>query len=45
MSEKEKAVIEKFKTILPQLTELEIEKLLSFGEGLAFFVKKREEQL
>ena len=36
MSEKEKEIIETFEKILPKMTELEREKLLSFGEGMAF---------
>ena len=43
MSEKEKKVIESLKVILPQLTELEREKLISYGEGMAFLAEKREE--
>lgn len=36
MSEKEKQIMETFGKVLPNLTELEKEKLLSFGEGMAF---------
>lgn len=43
MSEREKKVIENLKVILPKLSELEVEKLLSYGEGMAFMVAKREE--
>ena len=38
MSEKEKKILETFSEVLPKLTELEQEKLLSFGEGMAFKV-------
>lgn len=36
MSEKEKEIIETFINLLPKLTELEREKLLSFGQGMTF---------
>lgn len=36
MSEKEKQIMETFGKVLPGLSELEKEKLLSFGEGMAF---------
>lgn len=36
MSEKEKQILEHFGEILPKLSEMEKEKLLSFGEGMAF---------
>lgn len=36
MSEKEKQILEHFGEILPKLNEMEKEKLLSFGEGMAF---------
>lgn len=45
MSEKEKKIMESFEKVLPKLSELEKEKLLSFGEGMAFAVERREEEL
>ena len=46
MSEKEKKILRTFEEILPDMTELEREKLLSFGEGIAFKTaeQKKEEQ-
>lgn len=36
MSEKEKKILKTFEQVLPDMSELEREKLLSFGEGIAF---------
>lgn len=36
MSEKEKEILSTFEKVIPNLTEMEKEKLLSFGEGMAF---------
>ena len=36
MSEKENKILETFKKVLPDMSEIEREKLLSFGEGIAF---------
>ncbi len=36
MSEEAKKILETFEKVLPDMTELEREKLLSFGEGIAF---------
>lgn len=36
MSEKEKQILETFGKVIPELSEMEKEKLLSFGEGMAF---------
>lgn len=36
MSEKEKQILETLGNVLPKLNEVEREKLLSFGEGMAF---------
>lgn len=36
MSEKEKQILDVFIRIIPLLSDLEKEKLLSFGEGMAF---------
>ena len=45
MSEKEKKILETFGKVIPDLSEMEKEKLLSFGEGMAFMKdrKKKEE--
>lgn len=36
MSEKKKQVLENFEKMLPAMSDMEVEKLLSFGEGMAF---------
>lgn len=36
MSDKEKEILDMFGKVLPDLSELEKEKLLSYGEGMAF---------
>lgn len=36
MSKKGKQILETFEKVIPKMTELEKEKLLSFGEGMAF---------
>lgn len=36
MSEKSKEILETFEKVIPELSEIEKEKLLSFGEGIAF---------
>lgn len=44
---KEKKILDTFEKVLPDMTELEREKLLSFGEGIAFKTaeqKKRERE-
>lgn len=43
MSEKEKQIMETFGKVLPGLSELEKEKLLSFGEGMAFRATSEKE--
>lgn len=42
MTEKEQKIIEVFKNIFPKLDEAEKEKLLCFGEGIAFFKKTED---
>ncbi len=37
ITDSERKIIDVFADIIPQLTELEKEKLLSFGEGIAAF--------
>ena len=36
MSEKEKKIMETFGKVIPDLSEIEKERLLAFGEGIAF---------
>ena len=36
MSERESKILETFEKVLPSLSELERERLLAFGEGMAF---------
>ena len=43
MSEKEKKILETFGKVVPELSELEKERLLAFGEGLAFKVGQQYE--
>lgn len=44
MSDKEKKIIETFEKVIPNLTDVEKEKLLSFGEGMAFKVVQQEDK-
>lgn len=44
MSEKGKRIMETFGKVIPQLSELEKEKLLAFGEGMAFKADQQREQ-
>lgn len=44
MSEKEKEILDTFGRILPELTEMEKEKLLSFGEGMAFKAEQQKKE-
>ena len=48
MSEKQKQILETFEKLVPKLNDLESEKLLSFGEGIAFMkdyqAQKQEEK-
>lgn len=41
MSEKGKQILETFSKAIPSLSEMEKEKLLAFGEGMAFMVDQR----
>ena len=36
MSDKDKRIMETFARLIPQLSDMEKEKLLAFGEGMAF---------
>ena len=44
MTDKEKKILEVFGQIIPKMSELEKEKLLAFGEGMAFFKDLQETQ-
>lgn len=44
MSEKEKQILDTFGKVIPNLSELEKEKLLSYGEGMAFKVRQQTRQ-
>ena len=44
MSEKEKKILETFEKIIPELSETEKEKLLSFGEGMVFMKNKQKKE-
>lgn len=37
MTEKEEKILQNFERLIPAMSELEKEKLISFGEGLIFF--------
>ncbi len=39
MTGKEEMIVSTFKQIVPQLTELQKERLIGFGEGLEYAVK------
>lgn len=41
MSEREEKILEPLKRVLPTLSESEQEKLLAFGEGMAFMADQR----
>lgn len=42
MSEREKQILETFEKVIPDLSEMEKEKLLSFGEGMAFMKDRQK---
>lgn len=44
MSEKEKKILKTFEKVLPEMSEIEKEKLLSFGEGMAFMKDKENKE-
>lgn len=41
MTEKEKAILTVFGKIVPDLSDIEKEKLLAFGEGMAFKAQRQ----
>ena len=44
MSEVEEKILKTLKKVMPDMTELEKEKLLSFSEGVAFMKKHEKEK-
>ena len=44
MSGKEQKILETFEKVIPDMTELEREKLLSFGEGIAFKTAEQKQR-
>lgn len=44
MSEKEKMILETFRKVIPVLSEMEKEKLLAFGEGMAFKAEQQRQE-
>ena len=44
MTEKQKKFLELMNQLLPRMNEMEQEKLLSFGEGMAFMADRRIER-
>ncbi|MCI8811578.1 MAG: hypothetical protein HFF84_16105 [Oscillibacter sp.] len=44
MSEKEKKILDTFGKTIPKLSDLEKEKLLAFGEGMAFVTDREKAQ-
>ena len=44
MSEKEKKILETFGKVITDLSEMEKEKLLSFGEGMAFMKDRQKKE-
>lgn len=44
MSDKGKKILDTFKKIVPELTESEKERLLAFGEGMAFKAEQQKRQ-
>lgn len=43
MTEKGKQILDLFEKIVPNLSDVEIEKLLAFGEGMAFKVQQEKQ--
>lgn len=42
MSDKKKQVLDIFERLLPKMSDMDIEKLLAFGEGMAFKVNQQK---
>lgn len=43
MTDKEKKILDTFGKLVPKLSELNIEKLLAFGEGMAIMVDHQQQ--
>lgn len=44
MSEKDKRIMETFGKVIPKLNEIDKEKLLAFGEGVALMAERQQAQ-
>lgn len=44
MSEKQKEILETFEKVIPKLSEAEQDRLLAFGDGMAFMKGQQEEK-
>lgn len=44
MSDKEREILDVFKKLVPALTDFEKEKLLAFGEGMAFKAAQQQKK-
>lgn len=44
MSDKERKILDVFRKLIPNLFELEKEKLLAFGEGMAFKTEQQKDE-
>lgn len=44
MTEKEERILQNFEKLIPVMSELEKEKLISFGEGLIFFKSEQTQK-
>jgi hypothetical protein len=44
MSEAEKKILETFEKVIPKLDEMQKERLLGFGEGMAFKIEEQEKK-
>lgn len=45
MSERDKQIMDTFGRVVPHLSEIDKEKLLAFGEGVALMAERLHEQL
>lgn len=45
MSEKDKRIMETFERVVPNLSEIDKEKLLAFGEGVALMAERQRSGL
>lgn len=43
MTEKQKQIIQTFSRVIPRMTEMEQERLLGYGEGIACKIEKMEQ--